>query len=59
MNCQLCNKVIETYDEWLLGECPSEDWFGHKLTGAEEAAIKQQRPPNTTPTTITKWFYPQ
>ena len=58
MNCQLCNKVLETYEEWLLGECPGDLDFGHRLSATEAATLKQRQPPNTTPTTPTRWTWP-
>ena len=44
-HCQLCNKVMATYQEWLLGDCPRGPDFGHKLTDAEVTILKLQRPP--------------
>ena len=45
MNCQLCNKAIETLMEWLTGECSGDLCFGHKLTSTEVEVLRLRRPP--------------
>lgn len=45
MNCQSCNQVIATYVDYLMGNCPEDKWFGHKLTAGEANTLRLQRPP--------------
>ena len=43
MNCQLCKQAIATYWDWLMGNCPKDPVFGHKLTGAEVEVLRLRR----------------